>query len=287
MDIFDSVDIDNRIKLRTIIVAATIYVTLAVFTLGVALIPVMLIWLIAIGISNKEIRSVSESATEFKKSYPFRYFGSSYGEFTHVFQHADGLEAKLLEAIETDLRAKTPVSDLRQITITDIDRDLRRPESRTFKIAESPTTTRGTTVTLLLRFAFFGSMQTIQWWVLGGGYVDRDKRFNFVAYAPVTIWFWILPYLRRDYDLLPKIRTVYSSTYNYFDLETQIRCLHEAVFTALIDELERNGVDTSDLKVQRMQAMNINISGGSVNMGNIVQGSMNKVIASTKGVGKQ
>lgn len=286
MDIYDSADVSNHVKLRSPVIAGVVYLALAAFTLGLALIPAVLIWLIAASISAKEIRAVSESATDFKKSYPFRYFGLSHGDFVHVFQHADGLEVKLLDAIQAELCVKTPASDLRQITITDVDKDLRQPESRKFHIANSPTTRRGTTVTLLLRFASFGTMQSIQWWVLGGGYVDRDKRFNFIAYAPITIWFWILPYLRRDHDLLTRIRTIYSSTYNHFDLETQVKCLHEAVFTALIDELDRNGVDTSNLRVQRMQAMSINISGGRVNMGNIVQGAMNKVVANNAGPGQ-
>jgi hypothetical protein len=63
------------------------------------------------------------------------------------------------------------------------------------------------------------------------------------------------------------------------DALTQIRCLHEAVFDAMIAELEKNGVDTSDIKAQRMQVMNITVSGGKVNMGNIVQGAMNKIAA--------
>jgi hypothetical protein len=51
----------------------------------------------------------------------------------------------------------------------------------------------------------------------------------------------------------------------------------------MIAELEKNGIDTSDLKVQKMQTMNINISGGKVNMGNVVQGAMNKIGGAVKG----
>jgi hypothetical protein len=67
------------------------------------------------------------------------------------------------------------------------------------------------------------------------------------------------------------------------DVSTQVRCLHEAVFDAMIAELDKNGIDTSELKVQKMQTMNINISGGKVNMGNVVQGAMNKIGGAAKG----
>ena len=68
------------------------------------------------------------------------------------------------------------------------------------------------------------------------------------------------------------------------DVATQVRCIHEVVFDAMITELDKNGIDTSELKVQKMQAMNINISGGKVKMGNVVQGAMNKIGGVAKGV---
>ncbi|MBT6114976.1 MAG: hypothetical protein HOH41_04615 [Porticoccaceae bacterium] len=67
------------------------------------------------------------------------------------------------------------------------------------------------------------------------------------------------------------------------DVATQVRCLHEVVFDEMITELDKNGIDTSELKVQKMKVMNINISGGKVNMGNVVQGAMNKISGVAKG----
>jgi hypothetical protein len=54
----------------------------------------------------------------------------------------------------------------------------------------------------------------------------------------------------------------------------------------MVVALEKNGIDTSDLKAQKMQSMNINISGGKVNMGNVVQGAMNKIGGAVKGAVK-
>ena len=92
-----------------------------------------------------------------------------------------------------------------------------------------------------------------------------------------------MSYIKRESDLLSRVRTIYPGAYNDMDVSTQLRYIHEAVFDAMIGELEKNGIDTSDLKVQKMQTMNINISGGKVNMGNVVQGAMNKIGAAAKG----
>jgi len=83
---------------------------------------------------------------------------------------------------------------------------------------------------------------------------------------------------------LNRVRTIYSGAYNDIDVGVQVRCLHEVVFDAMIAELEKNGIDTSDIKQQKIQMMNINISGGKVNMGNLVQGSSNKIGRASKRV---
>jgi hypothetical protein len=175
------------------------------------------------------------------------------------------------------------VSTLEPITLTDVDKDLKAAENREFFKAGFGQTRRGTTITLLLSFSAIGKVQSIRWWVLAGGYVDRNKKFNFIAYAPITLWFRIVPYLRREYDLASRLRTVYAASYNDMDVMTLVRCLHDTVFSAMVDELERHDIDTSDIKAQRMQVMNLSISGGRVNMGNVVQGAMNNVEATVKG----
>jgi len=95
--------------------------------------------------------------------------------------------------------------------------------------------------------------------------------------------FWIGAYLKRETNLLGRVRTVYSSAYNNVDVSTQVRCISETVFDAMVVALDKNGIDTSDLKAQKLQSMNINISGGKVNMGNVVQGAMNKIGAAVSG----
>lgn len=279
MDIRDSADVRNHVKIRSVVIALVIHAVLAIATVGISLLLLIGTAVASKLIVDHEVKAVQSGASKFKRSFPFNPFGVSFGDFQHVFFFQDNLGKELIAAIERELLAKTPVEALETIKLTDIDNQLAHPEDRVFMKAEAGRTIRGTTVTLVMQLSNFGQMQSIRWWVLAGGFVDRDKMFNFVSYSLFTLPFWIVPYLKRQYDVLSQVRTIYAASYNDMDVVTQVRCLHEAVFDAMVVELERRGIDTSDIKAQRMQVMNINISGGKVNMGNVVQGAMNRVVS--------
>jgi hypothetical protein len=249
----------------------------------VSLILLLLIGFLTATLLEKDISEARSSANTFNKNFPFRYFGHVFGSFQHVFHNAYSIEKDVYAAIETELKEKTPVTSLDALSISDKDKDLKKSEQRSFIKGESSPTARGTAITLILNQTNFGSMRSIEWRVLAGGYVDKNAKFNLIAYSLFTIFFWIAPYIRRETDLLSRVRTIYPGSYNDMDVSTQVRCLHEAVFDAMIGELDKNGIDTSELKVQKMQTMNINISGGKVNMGNVVQGAMNKIGGAVKG----
>ena len=237
----------------------------------------LLTGLITKALVKNEIEKGESNSNEFNKNFPFKYYGDELGSFQHVFFHTENLEKSIHESIESSVTSRTPIDSLKAIKIKDTDKDLSSTEERIFIKAESNTTSRGTTVTLILNQSNIGSMQSIQWRVLIGGYIDKDKQFNLISYSPLTFLFWIMPYIRREHDLLSRVRTIYPGSFNDMDVILQVRILHEAVFDAMIRELDKNDIDTSELKVQKLQVMNINISGGKVNMGNVVQGAMNKV----------
>jgi len=283
VDIDDSVDVSNRVKPRSIIIFVAILLIGAVFTWGLIIIPAVILWIIAYIICNNEIASARLGSSKFKKNFAFRFFGTSFGDFQHLFYYQDDLRSEMLAAISRELEIRTLVSALEPVTLTDVDNDLKAEETREFFKADFGRTRRGTNVTLLLSLSSIGKVQSIRWWVLAGGYVDLDKKFNFIAYAPLTLWFWIVPYLRKNYDIASRVRTIYAAYYNDLDIITQVRCLHDTVFSAMVEELEKHGIDTSDIKAQRMQVMNLTISGGRVNMGNVVQGAMNRVQATVGG----
>ncbi len=287
MNIADSVRIKNRIPVMSVVTALVVYVVAAASTYGLALLVLLPCAVIAFRLSSNAVARAESTEHGFRKSFPLSPFGASYGDFEHVFYHSRKLESEILETVIRELKKKTPVQSIDPLTITDSDRDLKSRESRLFLRADAGQTQRGTTITLAMQMTSFGSMQSVHWWVLGGGYIDRNKRFNFAAYAGLTLWFWIIPYLKDEYDMLSHLRTVYPSSYNSMDITTRVRCVHEAVFGAMVMELEKHGIDTSDIKVQRAQVMNITVSGGKLNVGNLVQGAKNRIaggLATSMGV---
>lgn len=277
MDILDSHEINNRVKTKSIVVAILVYLWLASVTFGFALLLLGICAFITSKIFKKEIEHVTSNSNKFNKLYPLRYFGASHGDFEHIFYHHENIESSILETIADNLKTKANLTSIENINIIDTDPDLKSPDERKFYRIDSGSTTRGTAITLILRVSNYEGMQSVRWWALAGGYIDRDKQFNRAAYSMFTILFWIIPYIKNEYDILPGIRTIYPAYYNDMDISTKIKCLHEIVFQAMVDELENHDIDTSELKTQKMQVMNIGISGGKVNMGNIVQGGMNRI----------
>ena len=81
------------------------------------------------------------------------------------------------------------------------------------------------------------------------------------------------------YELTANVLSCYVSDIRL----TSSRCVESSRDCTTDAERIIHTVDTSDLKAQKLQSMNINISGGKVNMGNVVQGAMNKIGAAVKG----
>lgn len=163
MDIKNSVDVKNTIKVRSILIAVLIYLFLTIATAGVALVVLLVTAIIANLICNKEIEAASSNTNVFKKGFPFKYFGESFGDFQHVFYHKKNIASVIVNAISNELTLKTPVKGLESIKIKDIDNDLRSPEERQFLKADSGKTKRGTSITLIIKLSHFGRMQSIRW----------------------------------------------------------------------------------------------------------------------------
>ena len=286
MDLLDSKNVTNRIRKRTVALAVFVHLYLTVFTLGIWLILLTVFGLITSTLLRNDIDEAKSSANSFNKTHPFKYFGEIFGHFQHIYHHPINIETEVIATVEEELKSKTPISGLEALAITDRDKDLDSSEGRNFLKGQSKSTLRGTTLTLILNQSSYGAIRSFEWRVMAGGYVDKNAKFKLIAYSPFTFFFWIVAYIKRESNLLNRVRTIYPSSYNDIDVSTQVRSINETVFDAMVVALEKNGIDTSDLKAQKMQSMNINISGGKVNMGNVVQGAMNKIGGAVKGAVK-
>jgi hypothetical protein len=236
-------------------------------------------WLIAGLLLHRDVRRLQGNAHHFRKTFPFVAYGREFGDFEHIYFCDRDLSTGLLARIDAAFVRVFGGDGLTPVSLVDRDPNLKKSEARSFHIAEVTTTIRSTRVTVALHTEMHGHMQSLRWWLLLGGFVDSNKRLVFLAMSPVTLPFLLLPYMLGKVNFVDRVRTIYGSAYNDHDILTLVRGGHQAVFDALVEVLEENDIDTSDLKTQRAQVMNISISGGKVNMGNVVQGAMNRVSA--------
>ena len=99
---------------------------MAVFTFGISLILLLLIGFLTATLLEKDISEARSSANTFNKNFPFRYFGQVFGSFQHVFYNAYSIEKDIYAAIEKELKAKTPITSLDVLSISDKDKDLEK-----------------------------------------------------------------------------------------------------------------------------------------------------------------
>ena len=88
MELLDSCKINNRIKVRSVVIATIIHLYLATFTLGISLVLLLITALITNSLVKKEVVEASSNANKFKKNFPFKYYGQSFGGFQHVLSHS-------------------------------------------------------------------------------------------------------------------------------------------------------------------------------------------------------
>ena len=280
MELDNSKNINNKIKTSTIDVAIMAHLILAIITFGVSVILSTITALVTLRLLKEDIKAATSKDNSFAKNHPFSKFGQTFCGFQHIFYHPYSIDKDITSAISEALKTRTPITSVKNVSIIDTDSDLKNCEQRSFIKAESEPTSRGTSVTLLLNHSNFGSMRTVEWRVLGGGYLDNNSKFNLISYSLFSMIFWIGPYLRHGRDLLSRIRTIYPSAYNDMDIKTQVRCLHEVVFDGIITELDKNGIDSGPLKAQKMQVLNSSMVAGNLDMASD-NGSLITKVAST------
>jgi hypothetical protein len=227
-------------------------------------------------IFNAESRR-SNRAVEFCRTGATGVFGTEWGSFHHVFYSNEPVGDAFCAALSKALKEKFGCAAVDEVEFKDVDRDLETPESRTFLRTTARETPRKTSFTLLCTWSRTENVQGVRWWILVGGVRDPNKVFRRYLYSPVWLPLIAIAYLRREYDPLNGLTTVYPGFFNGVDVLTRARELQFVAFETLVGVLESFGVDTSDLKQQKGNILNINVSGGQTSFGSVVQGAMNKV----------
>ena len=274
-----------RFKLRNIPIGLMVYGYAVAFSIGAAGAFATLALAVYVGacmlickamIAKAESRKNSNTL-EFSRDGAANAIGTQYGSFFHVFQSPEPVIETVKVAIGNALKGKLGCSDLKFIAFKDIDRDLEKPETRTFLLISAPETGRKSNFHFLATFGRERAIQTVRWWILVGGEKDPNKVFWRFLLSPITIPFMLLPYLRREHDPLSGLMTVFPGFFNGIDVLSRTKEISFIAFETLVEILDQNGIDTTDLKQQRASIMNVNVSGGQATIGSMVQGAMNKV----------
>jgi hypothetical protein len=214
---------------------------------------------------------------DFRRTDPMGRFGAAVVDFDHVFSHRLSLSVPIVDRIEGGLAKAGVFTDSKLRTLRDRDRALTEPDLREFRFYSGLVTARGTRITFALRQDQHGQGQGVRWWILVRGYDDPNKVLLYLATAPLTVPFWIVSYIRGEHRVRDTLVTTYSAFYNDLDLLFALRTAHGLALDALVDVLEEHGVDVSDLKARRAQALTINVRGGKTRFGNVIQGAFNTV----------
>lgn len=279
-----------RFKIRNIFIAGALYIWLAalLFQLSPALFIVVAVYVAGcMAITGNIIRSAEarrEAKTiEFSQTDAVSYFGIQWGSFHHVFYSEKPVLESLRESLASALKNKLGCDVVEDISFKDVDRDLDKPETRVFIRAIAPQTSRKTGFSFLWTLSKSRDVQGLRWWILIDGQRDPNKVFWRHVFSPLTLPYVLLPYWRRQYDPLAGLTAIYPGFFNSIDVLSRAREIQFVAFETLVETLDSFGIDTSDLKQQKGNILNINVSGGKTSFGSVVQGAFNRVAAATGG----
>lgn len=282
-----------RFKKRNAIIGGAIYLYIAFMIVGLAFLSGIgaILALAYIGGCMYAIHAMIEGAHakensstfEFKRYYGLDAFGVEWSSFFHVFKSKDLVSEAAISRIGASLNSDLVKHSLKKIDVVDKDSDLSQPELRSFFCTDGIKTSRGAVVTFVMYSSRVGDVQGLRWWIMARGVYDPNKKFWSILYSPITLPFLIVPYITGKLKPLNWIRSTDLGFYNGLDMLSFSRKMQFVAFYALVDTLESYGLDVSDLKSQVESVLNINVSGGSANFGNVVQGAFNKIGG---GVGK-
>lgn len=280
-----------RFKFRNVLIAGALYFWLAalIFQVEPVLLIVAVIYVAAcMTITGSIIQGAekrrSEKTIEFYQNDPISSLGSSWGSFHHVFHSQKPVIQSLREAIASALKERLGCAVSEDVSFKDVDRNLDQPETRVFMKISAPHTSRKTGFTFLFSLTRSGDIQGIRWWILVDGERDPNKVFWRYVFCPLTLPSVLLPYSRRQYDPLNGLTAIYPGFFNSVDVLSRVREIQFVAFESLVETLDSFGIDTTDLKQQRSNILNINVSGGQTSFGSVLQGAFNKVAGASGGV---
>jgi hypothetical protein len=280
---------EMRFRLRNVLIVGVGYLVVAVMLAQESMVPLLVAIAYAGGcmlltrhMISKAEAETAEQTIEFFQSNPL-YRDQLWGSFHHAFVSDRGVVQALLKNLSDSLNSKLGCSELKQIILKDIDTELPAPESRAFLRAVAPLTARKTLITFLCVFSRIANVQGLRWWILVRGQRDPNAVFWRYALSPIKIPLVLWSYLTNKYRADAGFNKINPGFFNSNDVSSRVREIQLVAFNTLVETLDTFGIDTTDLKQQKANILNINVSGGGqTSFGNVVQGAMNKVMGSVE-----
>lgn len=232
-------------------------------------------------------RRMLRDALAFRRYYPFQTFGYILNEFPYTFACADAnVLREVIETMDRDLTLNLGWDSYQVMKLVDKDPRLTLEDARSFLGWRGGKTKRGGSIHLLARASQKGKICNLHWWLTAAGVIDAGRVRVFLAWSPFTLLFWIIPWLRGYYNVAAALRQPYTSFYEHLDIETSATSASRVCMDALINVLNKHGIDTSELKMQMNTVVNNNQTinnSGNLSLGNLFQGALNLVGAGAGG----
>ncbi len=142
------------------------------------------------------------------------------------------------------------------------------------------TTPRKSKINTMVYLQVLGNQVIIHQFVyLMGMYYWYDV-LKFILFSPLSIWFWIIPWFRGEYNIINALSSRFSrSSFNSLDLVSIFKTATFLIQTNIMDYAKRNNILTEE--VQNIITQNINNS-QNVNINNSKGLSIGSVNASFK-----
>lgn len=136
-----------------------------------------------------------------------------------------------------------------QVSGNSIISDLKSKEQKEFVrvLVRSPF---GSMVTFFIHYAAFGHTITAHYYTLRRGTHGDWDIAKFILASPVTVWFWLLPWLLNRYSITATISHYRNSSFDSIDLLTMFCAVHRVVYGETQKMLEEVHLLTEEIRQQ-------------------------------------
>lgn len=222
---------------------------------------------------NKNSKQINQNIIKFKRNSPFSEYGYELHKFQYFYTQNTDIRDNIFFTLQKNLIENSTFSNFKELKVIDRDRNLIKVDTRSFFKSSSEKTARNSEVVIIILLDKIQNIYHIEWWFLVNGSIRLKNLLNFILLSPLNLPFWIIPYLRGDFNIYNHLKSRYQSFYDDIDIIKNVLGVHKLLIKNLISELKEHNVDVSDLEQQFMQNnLKIVADRGSVlKFGNIIQ----------------